>query len=134
MTTTTETKSVLKEVAPTFLVPDVFRTAEYYRDLLGFTFEGFWGEPPSFTILTRGAARVMLKQTTGAAPQGPKERIGEGQTDAYFWVTDAIALAKELRARGADLVTEPTDQEIYSGRDFHVRDCDGRILCFGQLL
>ena len=55
-------------------------------------------------------------------------------SDAYFWVADAIALAKEFKQRGATFLSEPTYQQIYNGRDFQVRDCDGRILCFGQLL
>lgn len=41
----------ITRVAPYFLVDDVFATAEFYRDVLGFTFDGFFGDPPSFNIV-----------------------------------------------------------------------------------
>lgn len=116
-----------------FVVPDVFRSAEYYRDVLGFTFDTFFGNPPSFVIVRRDDIAVMLKQLSGAKAQsaeiGPPEFL-----DAYFWVNDLGALAEELRQRGADFVVEPTERPTYEGRDFYIRDCDGRILCFGQLI
>ena len=43
----------MKGAAPYFLVDDVFATAEFYRDFLGFTFNEFFGDPPSFTIVER---------------------------------------------------------------------------------
>jgi catechol 2,3-dioxygenase-like lactoylglutathione lyase family enzyme len=48
---------------PQFSVPDLVRTAEYYRDVLGFQIAGYWdGEsvslvpdtPPVFAIVWRG--------------------------------------------------------------------------------
>ena len=128
----TETRQQLLATAACFVVPDVFGTAEYYRDVLGFTFDTFYGDPPSFVILGRDGIFVMLKQLAGAKPQtadvGPPNFL-----DVYFWVNDLDALAQELRGRGADIVVDPTDRPIYEGRDLYLRDCDGRILCFGQL-
>jgi hypothetical protein len=31
---------------PQFTVPDLVRTAEYYRDVLGFHIAGYYGTPP----------------------------------------------------------------------------------------
>jgi hypothetical protein len=75
----------------------------------------------------------MLKQAPDADRQHTSKPSHE-YADAYFWVSDARALAAEFTAKGAELITQPTEQEIYNGRDFHVRDCDGRTLIFGQLL
>lgn len=115
-----------------FVVEDVFTSAEYYRDVLGFSFDTFFGDPPSFVILRRDGIALMLKQLAGARTQsadmGPPEFL-----DAYFWVDHLDALARELRERGADFAVEPTERPIYEGRDLYIRDCDGRILCFGQL-
>jgi len=47
---------------------------------------------------------------------------------------DAAALAEELRGKGADIIEGPVDRQIYPGRELIVRDCDGRVICFGQLL
>jgi len=75
----------------------------------------------------------MLKQLPGARRQdcevGPPAFL-----DAYFWVSDLQGLVQDLQARGAKFVVEATDRPIYAGRDLYVRDCDGRILCFGQLV
>ena len=130
----TQAKSQMLQAAPYFLVEDVFATAEYYRDMLGFTITGFYGEPPSFTIMRRDGVALMLKQRLGARRQRSADETPGAHSDAYFWVSDALALADEFKQRGATFLTEPTDQQIYNGRDFQVRDCDGRILCFGQLL
>ncbi len=35
-------------IAPYFIAGDVVATANYYRDKLGFVYERFWNEPPSF--------------------------------------------------------------------------------------
>ena len=37
-------------IAPCFIVDDVVATANYYRDKLGFGYERFWNEPPSFCM------------------------------------------------------------------------------------
>jgi hypothetical protein len=123
----------LLEAAPYFLVPDVRATAEHYRERFGFEIGRFYGDPPTFTIVSRDGIAICLKEAVAPVPQSCAVP-SEGRADAYIWVTDLFALADELRTRGADLVTDPLDQSIYEGRDMQVRDCDGRILVFGQLL
>ena len=44
------------------------------------------------------------------------------------------ALAAEFEKRGADIFLKPVTRTIYNGREFGVRDCDGRVLLFSQLL
>jgi catechol 2,3-dioxygenase-like lactoylglutathione lyase family enzyme len=119
--------------AACFLVSDVFATAEHYRDVLGFTFDMIFGDPPSFVILWRDDVPLMLKQAAGAIRQRSDVDLPD-MLDAYFWVDDITVLEAELRQRGADIATPLTDRAIYDGRDLYVRDLDGRILCFGQLL
>ncbi|MCZ7644306.1 MAG: hypothetical protein M5U26_03335 [Planctomycetota bacterium] len=55
-------------VAPYLLVGDVAKAAHWYRDRLGFGFERLWGEPPSFAMVGRGGATLMLKQAPGENP------------------------------------------------------------------
>ena len=124
----------LTRAAPSFAVADVFETAEYYRDVLGFRFDQIWGNPPSFVMLDRDDVLVMMKQVKPEAlPTPAAERSGE-QFDMYFWATDVRALAGELKAKGADIVEGPVDRTIYDGRELIVRDLNGLIICFGQLL
>lgn len=120
-------------VAPYFLVPDVVTTAHFYRDVLGFSFERFWGEPPTFCMVMRGGIVIMLAEVGDASlvrPNGHVDRSG-GAWDAYIWVGDADALHAEFAARGAIIARGLCDQE-YGCRDFDVLDCNGYRLCFGQ--
>src|SRR5262249_9277590 len=123
----------LNRVAPYFLVGDVFATAEFYRDVLGFTFNQFFGDPPSFTIVARDEVRIMLRQVRPAKPAVARpNRTGMDETfDAYVYVSDVDKLATELRARKADIVEGPVDR-IYRMRELLVRDCNGYVLAFGQ--
>jgi len=124
----------LTRAAPSFAVADVFETAEYYRDVLGFRFDQIWGNPPSFVMLERDDVVVMMKQVKpGALPTRPEHRSAE-QSDMYFWATNVRALAEEFEAKGADIVEGPVDRPIYNGRELLVRDLNGLIICFGQLL
>jgi PhnB protein len=47
---------------PQFTVPDVVRTAEYYRDVLGFQIAGYWGTPPVFAIVRRDEVELFFNR------------------------------------------------------------------------
>jgi catechol 2,3-dioxygenase-like lactoylglutathione lyase family enzyme len=123
-------------VTPQFTVPDLVKTANYYRDVLGFRISSFWdGEravqipkgPVYFAIVCRDHVQVFFNQADGAAPRsGPAEGY-----DAYFHVAGVDALSAELRRRGADIIEEPGDR-IYGQRELVVRDCNGLTLAFAQ--
>jgi len=119
---------------PQFTVPDVVKTAEYYRDILGFQIAGYWNgesvsmepaEPPVFGIVWRDKIQFFFSRgddspvRTGIAP------------DAYIRITGVNELATELRERGADIIDGPEDR-IYNQRELVVTDCNGLILCFGE--
>src|SRR5215469_18562547 len=36
------------------------KSAEYYRDVLGFSFNRYWGEPPCFVMLERDGVQFFL--------------------------------------------------------------------------
>jgi catechol 2,3-dioxygenase-like lactoylglutathione lyase family enzyme len=123
----------ITSAAPALLVADVFKTAEYYRDVLGFWFDRIDGKPPSFAILNRDGARLMFRQPREGAPPPSNETVIPDFPDVFLYVDDVEALAAELRARSADIIHGPTDRPIWNGKELAVRDCNGRVLCFGQL-
>jgi predicted enzyme related to lactoylglutathione lyase len=106
----------------------VFATAEYYRDVLGFTFDQIYGDPPSFVIVQRDGARVMFRQ--GEPPPFNGAVTPAFPADVFFDVDDAEALAAELRARGAEVLGGPTYRPIWNGKELEVRDCNGRVFWF----
>ena len=93
----------LLAINPYFLVDDVYKSAEYYRDVLGFEFQQFWGERPAFVMLHRDGVQSMLRQpaTAGDSVARPNRRRTSHALDAYVYVKDVDALYAELRESGA---------------------------------
>jgi predicted enzyme related to lactoylglutathione lyase len=120
-------------IAPYFVVDDVVVTANYYRDMLGFRYDRFWNDPPTFCMVKRGGIVIMLSQlpVTGVMrPNRAADPEGEGW-DAYVWVENADALHAEFRGRGVNITRDVCDQP-YGCRDFDVQDVNGYRLCFGH--
>ncbi len=125
----------IASVAPVLLVPDVFETAEYYRDVLGFHFDQIYGEPPSFVIVERDGARLMFRQPReGPPPPVNGSVVPNFPADVSLMVDDVEALAEELRGKHADILHGPTYRPIWNGKELDVRDCNGRVLSFGQAM
>jgi hypothetical protein len=120
-------------IAPVQLVVNVFKTAEYYRDVLGFDFEQIYGEPPSFVIVQRDSARLMFRQPRDGAPPPANSSVSPTfPIDVFLYVDDIEALVTELRGRHAEILDGPTYRPIWNGKELTVRDCNSRVLCFGQ--
>ena len=120
-------------IAPYFFVDDVVSTANYYRDKLGFHYERFWNEPPSFCMVKRSGVVIMLAQNEKAGAVRPNHLVDPECTawDAYIWIDDADALYAEFKSKGVKIAREICDQP-YGCRDFDVEDSNGYRLCFGQ--
>lgn len=118
----------LEAATPQFTVPDVVRTAEYYRDVLGFDIAGYWGEPPEFAIVSRDLVELFFNRADQA-----EVRTGRaaGAYDAYIRVVAVDDLAAELRTHGAEILEGPEDR-VYGQRELVIRDCNGLILAFGE--
>ena len=124
----------LQFIAPYFIVDDIFQSAEFYRDKLGFHFDRIWGEPPQFVMVGRDQIIIMLKSVGSSGHCRPNHQVNpDACWDAYIWVKDADALYEELQARGVKITREIENMD-YGCRDFDVEDNSGYILCFGQNL
>lgn len=119
-------------IAPYLVVDDVVATANYYRDSLGFAYDRFWNEPPSFCMVSRNGVIIMLAQHRAGTMRPNRLVDPEGEAwDAYIWVDDVDALNAEFKARSVKITRDVCDQP-YGCRDFDVEDCNGYRLCFGQ--
>jgi catechol 2,3-dioxygenase-like lactoylglutathione lyase family enzyme len=108
---------------PNFLVRDVTRTAEWYRDLLGFQIVATMGEPkPYFGLVVREGAEIALVQDDTPQVNG-----------CYVYVTGVDELYEQLKAAGADFDGETTTQP-WGNRDFVIRDPDGHHIAIGERL
>jgi uncharacterized glyoxalase superfamily protein PhnB len=127
------TSSNLTSSAGVLLVKDVFAAADHYRDKLGFAYNGFFGEPPSFCILHRDDCYLMLKQADDPKLVIPHWTVSDKLCNIYFWVTDADELFREFKQRGATIDYGPCDQP-YGCREFGIQDLDGYDISFGQII
>ena len=114
----------LRDAATLFVVQDVLRSVEHYRDVLGFRVEFTYGEPAFYAGVERDNVAIHLQATSET-----KRKPGQGALNVF--VTGVDALYQELKARGAGTTEEPADRP-YGMRDFDIRDLDGNQLCFGE--
>jgi len=114
----------LCDAAPVFVVRDVLRSVEHYRDALGFRVEFTYGTPTFYAGVERDGVVIHLQ-----AASETKRQPGQGAVNVF--VTDVDALYRELRSRGARTLSEPKDYP-YGMRDFDVLDLDDNHLSFGM--
>lgn len=115
------------------LVDDVSRSAEYYRDALGFVIDLYNQLPDHYGYAQRDDCHVHFAHFEGASPHPNSMAVPPDMFDAYFWVENVDGFYEELVGRGADIVHAPVDQG-YGLREVRVRDPNGYILAFGQAL
>jgi uncharacterized glyoxalase superfamily protein PhnB len=122
----------IKGIAPFFLVADVTKAAEFYRDRLGFHIAGyFFEDPPVFAMVGRDEQIVMLSLMQDGRRGGSNRAFKGEALDAYLWTDDVDGLYASFSAAGVEIVMPPT-LRIYGMKEFEVRDLDGYVLCFGQ--
>ncbi len=117
--------------APILLVADVQKSAAYYRDELGFTYDRFWGDPPCFCMPRRDGHIVMLSQVDDPKHIVPHYKVVPNMWNVYFWVDDVEAIYAELKEQGATIDYELGIKE-YGVKEFGVQDLDGYDIAFGQ--
>jgi predicted enzyme related to lactoylglutathione lyase len=104
--------------APVLHVADVEATAAFYRDVLGFAWD--FGDQ-TYAVVWRDNSAIHFVHGEGS-PKG---------VHLFQWVKDVDGYFKEIVDRGAEVVTEPTNQP-YGVREFGVRDINGVGIVFGQ--
>ena len=104
--------------APVLHVPDVAKTAAFYRDVLGFTWD--FGDEAYAVVWRDNSAIHFVKGD--ASPVG---------IHLFQWVKDVDAYYKEIVDRGAKVSRKPAN-EPYGVREFGLNDINGVGIVFGQ--
>jgi uncharacterized glyoxalase superfamily protein PhnB len=121
----------LQSAVPTFLVDDVGSTAEWYARELGFAYSTFPKEAPfAYASLQNGGAEIMLLRQEGH--RKPEVVRATGAWDAYIRLEGVLELWERLR--GKPFVVKPPTQQPYGDTELEVRDPNGYVLVFGELL
>jgi predicted enzyme related to lactoylglutathione lyase len=107
-------------------VPDLERSAAFYRDVLGFEVREI-GDP-GWRLYVRDACRIMAGECPDAIPPA---QLGDHSYFAYLTVDDVDALHEKVKASGAEVV-KALASEPWGMREFAIRTVDGHRIMFGQ--
>ncbi len=113
---------MLQKSVPIFAVKDVRETVAFYRDVLGFAGEWFWGDPASFAGATWGDVQVMFNQQPDLA-----QKL-EGHQH-HYWADEIEALHARHAAAGAPIIS-PIENKPWGIREYTIRDPNGYHLRF----
>jgi hypothetical protein len=121
-------------INPVFAVADVGATIRWYERELGFAGDPFPDrEPYVFAILRRDGVEIMLQRVANyQKPDVYDLRNGAGVWDAYLRVSGLRELFDRVNDR-LDL-TKPLRRQPYGLSEFEIKDLNGYILVFSELI
>ncbi len=130
--------TTIPRISPILGVKRVRQAAEYYRDVFGFSLDPVDGvfqpsasEPDGvYAIVKNGDVWIHFQIRRDAIPARDRHPI---ERDVYLYVDDISATYAELVARGANVVSPPSNTP-YGLREFTVQDLNGFRLTYGQFL
>jgi len=109
-------------------VPDLARSAAWYRDVLGC--EVLEIGDPGWRVFRRDGLLVMA----GECPEATApETLGDHAYFAYLDVDELDELFAEVRDAGAEVI-KPLRDEPWGRREFALRTVDGHRIVFGKAL
>ena len=123
--------------SPVLGVPHVRESAEYDRDVLGFSLDPVDGvfqpspdEPGGvYAIVKRAGIWIHLQVRRGDLPERKRPAF---ERDVYLYVDDVDSLHADLQSRGA-VIHAPPHMAPHGIREMVVADLNGYRLAFGEL-
>lgn len=112
-------------------VANVDRSLAFYRDLLGFSVDALFDEPP-YAILSCAGTRLSLAEQGHRAPDHDVTMVAptdpaSAQAMLVLEVRDALSVHEALAAEGAAIVA-PVFSPPWGGHRFFVCDPDGFLV------
>jgi uncharacterized glyoxalase superfamily protein PhnB len=124
---------MIRQIIPLFFTTDIPGTLAYYNDKLGFDCVGMWPDAndTDYAIVMRDRQAIHFR--CAEPPTANPDKYEDELLDAYINVENADALHAEFAAKGVEFTRE-LGNVPWGGREFVVKDCDGRLLAFGMSL
>ncbi|HEY3330754.1 MAG TPA: glyoxalase superfamily protein [Capsulimonadaceae bacterium] len=116
----------LKRAIPCLVCVDVLETAGFYVDVLGFSLEWLWGDPPSDAGVRRGGVDLFLSRRPNLVPKF------EG-SEVVMVVTGIDALYAEHVERGAEVLAQ-LESITWNRREYCLRGPCGYRLRFTETI
>ena len=123
--TVTEYRQFIRS-APVFPVDDATKTADYYKNTLGFDIRVLFGDPAFYAVVQREGVRIHLSER-----EDTRRKIEP--CSVYIFVCDIDNIYEEFRGKGVEMFSPPENQS-YGMREFEMSDINGHFLVFGQAI
>lgn len=117
-----------------FVARDAKRSADYYREVLGFQVVEHFDKEEKFAALYRDEIEIIIVQSRFGEVISNQERYGAGY-DAYLdpeTVQGVDALHEEWKEKGAKILNPPR-LTSYGSYEFVFEDIDGRRIGIGRI-
>lgn len=120
----------ITNIRPMLAVVDLPRTIAFYRDKLGFSCKGMFGNPPVWCELERDGQTIMFNAPPRDCVERDLPRKAKDYQIFYINTDNITALYAEFQSRG--LAVSALRVMPYHMKEFDLRDPDGYWLMFGQ--
>ncbi len=119
-------KDLISHSATIFPVKDPLKSAQYYRDKLGFDITFTWDEPPSYVVTKLGESVSIhfVQRRDELTPSNTHVAM-------MLFVHNVDQVYEKLVENEVEVIN-PIGNRDYGMRDFDIRDPDGYILSFGM--
>jgi uncharacterized glyoxalase superfamily protein PhnB len=125
--------SKLNRVVPTFPVADIDATIRWYETELGFTSYPFPENPPYvFASVCRDDVEIMFQRIEGYQKPDLYQRRSGGVWDAYIRMEGVKEFYEAVKDKVE--IRMPLRKQGYGDWEFEVKDPDGYILVFSELI
>ncbi len=123
-------KAKLYGIAPQLIVPDVVKTANFYKDVLGFNIIGYFMDPPVYAMVERDGFQIHFGKADTENFKTNND-FRKGNTDFIIWVPEIDQFFEEVKAKNA-VIIEGIVKRIYGSREFVIKDCNGFRITIGD--
>lgn len=113
---------------PFLPVRNLEETIQFYRDVLGFHSEWYWGDPPTDAGIGRDGLNLLFVKNEKFAEllTNSGERL-----EICLFVSNVDEIFRELKNKHVQMVSELRN-EPWQVREFSIIDCNGYLLRIGE--
>lgn len=120
----------IHSTVPVVNTDDILKSLKYYRDVLGFSIDFQYGEPPVYAGVNSGEAEIYFTYSPDIVNLLRQQSLNP---DIFIWVTNADTLYDMHAKNGAEIV-EPIEDRPWGARQYVIKDLNGYHLKFAQPL
>lgn len=124
-------RAAIAAIVPQFFSTDIAATLAWYDRHLGFETQFEYGDPASYAGAIRDGLSIFFRHMD-TPPAAPADKMEQEYLDAYLRVEGVEEIYQDIQTRDTPVIRKLT-KTPWGFREFVVRDCDGRLLCFGEL-